>query len=118
VNKKLVEKAMNGEEESFRCLVQQRKESIYRIAYSYVKNADDTLDIVQETVYKAFISIKKLKYPEYFNTWLTRITINCAVDFLKQKNRLIYLNKEEILVEPVNMCNTEEKMDLQEAINK
>jgi hypothetical protein len=45
---KLVEKAINGDEESFRCLVQQRKEAVYRIAYSYVKNPDDALDIVQE----------------------------------------------------------------------
>ncbi|MDD2401911.1 MAG: hypothetical protein PHI90_01565 [Clostridia bacterium] len=35
--KKFVEKAINGDEESFRWLVQQRKKSIYRIAFNYVK---------------------------------------------------------------------------------
>jgi len=114
---KLVEKAINGDEESFRCLVQQRKEAVYKIAYSYVNNPDDALDIVQEAVYRAFVSVQNLKHPEYFNTWLTRITINCAVDFLKQKNRLIYLDKEETLVEPSIGCSQEEKLDLEAALN-
>lgn len=116
--KKLVEKAIGGDEESFRYLIQQRKESIYRIAYSYVNNSDDALDVVQEAVYKAFISLKNLKHPEYFNTWLTRITINCAIDILRQKNKLVYLDKEENLVDSVNSYSTEEIIDLQEALNK
>ena len=58
-------------------LFHQREEVLYRIAYMYVKNEDDALDIVNEAVCKAYSSVKRLKEPKYFNTWITRILINC-----------------------------------------
>ncbi|MBW9156553.1 hypothetical protein KTC93_18005 [Clostridium tagluense] len=56
--------------------MQSRKDNIYKVAYSYINNTEDALDIMQEVIYKALVSIKHLKEPQYFNTWLTRITIN------------------------------------------
>lgn len=58
------------------------------MAYIYVKNEEDALDIVQEVAYRSFSNIKALKNPEFFKTWLLKITINCAITFLeKNKNR-------------------------------
>lgn len=57
------------------------------MAFLYVKNQQDALDIVDETVYKAYLNYKKLKKKEYFKTWITRILINCAIDFLKHRNK-------------------------------
>lgn len=64
------------------------------MAYVYVKNSDDALDVVQETAYKSFTQIKTLKNPEYFKTWLIRITINISLDFLKKQKKIVYLNTE------------------------
>lgn len=68
-------------------LMNKKKSMLYKIAYSYVRNEEDALDIVSETFYKAYISIDKLKNPEYLNTWVTRILINCSMDFLKKHKR-------------------------------
>ena len=57
---------MKGDSKSFEKLIIPKQESLYKIAYSYVHNQDDALDIVQEAIYKAFISISKLKQPEFF----------------------------------------------------
>jgi len=50
--------------------------------------------------YRTYTSIKKLNNPEYFNTWLTRITINCSLNALKKKKKVteseIQVTNEEI----------------------
>lgn len=62
-------------------------ESMYRIAYTYVKNADDALDIVQDSAYKAIKNAKSIKQEEYIETWIYKIVINCAIDFLKHSKK-------------------------------
>jgi RNA polymerase sigma-70 factor, ECF subfamily len=106
--------ASKGDAGAFSQLIHERKEDIYRIAYSYVKNREDALDIVSETVYKAFISVRKLKSPEYFNTWLTRILINCAIDHLKKNRRTVSL---EISAAEMEGVDRTELMDLYSAID-
>ena len=117
MNIEIVKKAIKGDEESFVSLIQARQEKIYRIAYSYVKNKQDALDIVQETIYKAFISIDTLKDSKYFDTWLVRIAIHCALDHLKKSEK--FINLEEY---PTNTkddtSQIEETIDLYTALDK
>ena len=44
--------------------------SMYRLAYSYVKNQDDAMDIVQESAYKAIKAAASLRKPNHLKTWL------------------------------------------------
>ncbi|MGL5634429.1 MAG: sigma-70 family RNA polymerase sigma factor [Sarcina sp.] len=90
--KEKVKKAKYGDEKAFLELMNECKESLYRTAYSYVKNEAEALELVQETVYKAYISIDKLKKEEFFKTWITRILINNAITHMKKKEKIIYLN--------------------------
>jgi len=71
-------------------LIEVDKDRLYRIAYVYVKNEEDAKEIVQETIYKGFLNIKKLKEVEKFNSWITRILVNTAMTHLKKKNRFVY----------------------------
>lgn len=59
----------------------------YRIAFGYVHKEEDALDIVQEGAYKAIFHAEKLKQPEYADTWICRIMMNEAVEFLRKNNR-------------------------------
>lgn len=61
-------------------------EAMYRLAYAYVQNEPDALDIVQESVYKAIKNSSSVTQEAYIKTWLWRIVINTAVDFIR-KNR-------------------------------
>lgn len=59
----------------------------YRIAFGYVRNEEDALDIVQEGAYKAIFHAEKLKQPEYADTWICRIMMNEAVEFLRKNDK-------------------------------
>lgn len=67
----------------------KEKVRLYKIAYVYVKNEENALEIFQETVYKAYVSIKDLKEEKYFSTWITRILINTAYEHLNKNKRVI-----------------------------
>lgn len=62
-------------------------ETYYRLAYSYVRQEQDALDIVQESAYKAIKDCHKVKNPQYLSTWLYRIVINTALDLLRKRKR-------------------------------
>ena len=64
------------------------------MAFVYVKNKDDALDVIQEVAYHSFKKIDTLKSPEYFKTWLIKITIHCALDTLRKNKKVIQLNKD------------------------
>nr|WP_050995779.1 sigma-70 family RNA polymerase sigma factor [Paenisporosarcina sp. TG20] len=70
---------------------QKYEQDIYKIALVYVKNQNDALDVVQETAYRSFKTIKNLKEPKYFKTWLTKIAINCSLDFLGKQKKVVQL---------------------------
>lgn len=89
----MVRKAIKGDEDSFMVLVNQCKEQIYRTAYAYVKDENLALDIVQETVYKAFISISKLKEPKYFNTWIIKIAMNISISVYKKNQKVVCMEQ-------------------------
>lgn len=55
---KLVQNAKRGDDEAFEQLISSVRHKLYRTAYSYVRNEQDALDIYQETIYKAYTSLK------------------------------------------------------------
>ncbi len=108
-------KAYKIDGEVLQRLIEVDKQRLYRIAYIYVKNEDDALEIVQEAVYKAFLNIKKLKQPEFFNTWITRIIVNASLDYIKKRNRLVYIVDEKELEK--NATEDMEYIDLYKAVD-
>ncbi|ENH95677.1 RNA polymerase sigma-32 subunit RpoH [Gracilibacillus halophilus YIM-C55.5] len=91
---KLVKKAQKGNDKDFLKLFEQYEEDIYRIAYVYVRNKDDALDVVQEVAYQSFKKIDTLKKPEYFKTWLMKITMNCATNVVRKNKKVVHLKPE------------------------
>lgn len=94
--KSLVKSAQEGDDQAFLELFQKYETYIYRMAFIYVKNEADALDVVQETAYRSFKSIKNLKKATYFKSWLIRIAINCSLDLLKKEKRTVTINQEEV----------------------
>ena len=62
-------------------------ESLYRMAYTYVHNESDAMDIVQESAYKAMRDCRSVQNDAYLGTWLYRIVINTALEFLRKHKR-------------------------------
>lgn len=88
----------------------------YRLAYSYVGNEADALDIVQESAYKAIKDCRKVREPDYIGTWIHRIVINTALDFLrKQKKESPGMAEEEMEISYVDQYRD---MDLMEVLKQ
>ncbi|NRD81121.1 sigma-70 family RNA polymerase sigma factor [Bacillus sp. BRMEA1] len=119
---KLVKKARKGDDAAFEELIYLHQNQLYRTAYIYVQNKEDALDVVQETVYKAYLSLDQLKNPQYFKTWLIRILIHNANELLRTGKKLIKIKDEskyETSDEPTNKTNqTEQNIDLMAAIQQ
>lgn len=88
---RLVKKAQKGNDKAYLELFQQYEADIYRMAYVYVKNKNDALDVVQEVAYQSFKNISTLNKPEYFKTWLMKITINCALNVINKNKKVVQL---------------------------
>lgn len=118
-NEKQVIKAINGDKVALQHLVKNEKEKLYRVAFTYVRNEDDAVDVFQQTILLAMESIHQLKEPKYFTTWLTRICINQSINVLRKNQKVISI--EKIKVENAadgTITPIEEKIDLLEAINR
>ena len=66
---------------------EEMKGRLYRTALLYLGGEAAALDAVDEAVYRAFLSHRKLRRPEHFNTWLIRILINVCNDELRRRKR-------------------------------
>lgn len=90
----LVKKAQKGDDKAFIQLFKQYEEDIYRMAFIYVKNKQDALDVVQDVAYQSFKKVNSLKHPEYFKTWLMKITINSAINMVNKNKKVIRLEPD------------------------
>ena len=111
-------KAKKGDDNAFYELINERKEILYKTAFTYVKNKEDALDIVHNTVYKAYISIGKLKEPKFFNTWLTRILINSSLDVIRKNKKTVEFQDKICNESDATKIDSEEIMDLYNAVDK
>jgi RNA polymerase sigma-70 factor, ECF subfamily len=60
---------------------------VYRIAYSYLRNADDALDAVQETFVKAYQNAARWHPEAEVTPWLVRIAVNQSIDLYRRGRR-------------------------------
>ena len=107
------------DEERFAQALFASQEKFYRIAYAYVKNEHDALDVLSEAAYKGLKSLKSLKNPEYFDTWMTRIVLNAAADLIRRNSRVVHLEEEtwEAIPVPQNGLALEDSLDIFQALD-
>lgn len=77
-------KKKKSNEEIVEEIILEQYNQYYRLAYSYVHNEADAVDIVQNGAYKALRSSHTLRNPEYAKTWVYRIMLNEIFSFLRQ----------------------------------
>ncbi|MGO1527502.1 MAG: RNA polymerase sigma factor [Senegalia sp. (in: firmicutes)] len=75
-------------------ILKENKDQLYRIAYSYLGDKEEALDAIQETTYKGYTNLNKLKKKEYMKTWTIRILINYCINRKKKMKRKVELYKD------------------------
>lgn len=115
----LVKRAIKGDKKAFEELINIYEDRLYREAYIKCKNEEDAKEVIQETIYKAYKSIGKLKEPKYFKTWISRILINVANDYFSKYGMVDLEHDESVLVrEVVIEEKIEVKIDLYNAMDE
>jgi RNA polymerase sigma-70 factor, ECF subfamily len=79
--------AIGREDEEFRALVERHSRTIFRLAYRMTGNEQDAEDVVQETFIRAYRRISQFESRADLGSWLYRIGVNCALDYLRSRQR-------------------------------
>ena len=82
--KELIKKAIRGDEVSFETLIFSCKGKAYSIAFRYLRNQEDAMDVLQESFIKIYRHLNKFNFESSFDTWVYRIVINACNDHLKK----------------------------------
>lgn len=114
---KLLSSSKKFKEKGFTEYIVQNKNSFYRVAYSYVKNEQDALDIVQESIYKGLANIDKLKSVDSIKPWFYKLLINTSIDYIRKNKKYVHL-EEDIELEDMVYYDKNTELDVQEALSK
>ena len=68
-------------------LVEKYKRMVHRLAMQITKNHEDANDVMQETFIKVYQSIHTFRQEAAFETWVYRIAVNEALNFVKRRER-------------------------------
>src|SRR6266567_6074747 len=82
-----VSRARSGDGEAFRLLVERHVRGVFKVAWRMTGNEYDADDLVQETLLRAWRQLPTFEQRSELKTWLTRIAINCCLDFLRARER-------------------------------
>ncbi|MEM6522182.1 MAG: RNA polymerase sigma factor [Bacteroidota bacterium] len=83
--KELISGLKNRDEESFKILVEVHKDRIYNLCFGYVRNANEAEDLAQEVFIAIYNSIEKFNSSSSLETWVYRIAINEALQFIRKQ---------------------------------
>ena len=97
-DERLIDATLAGDKDAFGDLARKYQDRVYNLALPIVGNADDALDVVQETFLQALAHLGSFRRSSRFYTWLYRIAYNCAVGSLRRRGRTTSVDRivEEI----------------------
>jgi RNA polymerase sigma-70 factor, ECF subfamily len=84
---RLVVAILAGDSESYGVLVRRHQERLYRYAYGMVADSDVAADMVQDSLVRAYRSLRRCRNPDNFGGWVIRIVRNRCLDHLKERRR-------------------------------
>src|SRR5689334_2340095 len=95
---KLIEAVKRGDQHAFDVLVSRYQNRIQKIVRRFIRDPNEGLDVTQEVFIKAYRALKNFRGDSSFYTWLYRITVNTAKNYLVSQGRRlpdIDLNQED-----------------------
>ena len=87
VDQALVERVQQGDKTAFDALVLKYQHKIIKLISRYVRDPNEVLDVTQETFIKAYRALANFRGDSAFYTWLYRIAINTAKNYLVAQGR-------------------------------
>ncbi len=86
-DKELIDRVKNGDKASYDLLVLKYQQRIVNLVSRFVRNQSDALDVTQEAFIKAYRALPNFRGESAFYTWLYRIAVNTAKNYLAVQSR-------------------------------
>ena len=94
IDQQLVERAQRGEKRAFDLLVAKYQRRLARLLSRFIRDGSDIEDVTQEAFVKAYRALPSFRGESAFYTWLYRIGINTAKNFLSSSGRRPVVHSE------------------------
>lgn len=87
-----VNKAKKGDKEALLQLILDQQDDYYKIAYSYMGNKHDALDVMEDMIVKLYEKIQSLKSNDAFYSWSKKILVNCCYTMYRKRSKVVLVN--------------------------
>ncbi|MEZ6962858.1 MULTISPECIES: RNA polymerase sigma factor RpoE [Aeromonas] len=87
LDEQLVERVQRGDKAAFNLLVKKYQHKVVNLVSRYVNNPGDVPDVAQEAFIKAYRALPTFRGESAFYTWLYRIAVNTAKNYLTSQGR-------------------------------
>jgi len=116
----IVERCRRGDRRAQRALYDLGADRVYRLALRMTRNADDALDVAQDTFLRAFTRIGQFRGQAGLTTWLYRIAVNEALQLLRRrKEQARKLRQVPVETEqPPETSATSRRLDVETALDR
>jgi RNA polymerase sigma-70 factor (ECF subfamily) len=119
--KVLIERTLSGDDDAFAEIVAAFNERLYALAVGVLRNGAAAEDVVQESFIKAYRNLSKFRRESSIYTWLYRITVNTAHNYIRKNVRDGDVDMEEaalVIADPSpNPAQTAAGNELADAVN-
>ncbi|MGD8535166.1 MAG: sigma-70 family RNA polymerase sigma factor [Candidatus Aminicenantes bacterium] len=97
----IIKRVQKGHTEAYQVIVERYMKRAYYIALGFVRNAQDAMDVSQESFIKAFRKIKRFDPEKSFFPWFYKLLKNLCLDHIKRRSRTqeIPLDEARVLKE-------------------
>lgn len=113
MSKELIRKAQKGDKYALNTLINNHKDLAFSIAFKYLKNKQDSEDIVQDCFVIVLNSIKSFRNESKFSTWLYTIIYRECLKHIKRSNQSV-----DYVPEYISLEQEDENKDTNKTIGK
>jgi RNA polymerase sigma factor (sigma-70 family) len=118
--RELVSRCLNNDAAAQKLLYQHFAPQMLAICYRYTKDNDEASDVMQEGFVRMFRNLHQWKEEGELGAWVRRIMVNAALNWLRSKKRIHWLNEDHIdenydsdsVVTPVSRIEAQELAEL------
>lgn len=86
-DQELITRIRSGDEQAFQALVKSKQALVYNTALGLLQNTEDAEDVTQEVFIKVFEALHQFKGESALSTWIYRVAVTTALEFIRAKKR-------------------------------
>ncbi|WP_102261071.1 RNA polymerase sigma factor [Mesobacillus jeotgali] len=104
---RLVKKAKRGSKDALMELIMAEKDAMYRLAFTYMGNEHDAMDVLEEMIVRLYENIGQLKKEEAFYSWSKTILVNLCKTTLRKQKKVVLIDNWQSSKEEEQMPSTD-----------